>query len=117
MVKLRMFKFGVETSPWWFLQKVQSKDVEYIHASGRVIGCRFYDTKNEERVIAFGEIISTDMLYTEEPVRMNVEDYNFRHYSTEQIERRDYEAQDVGIKTNKDSKEKCENQKAQKSLG
>lgn len=69
-VKLRMFKFGEEVSPWWFLQKVESKDVEYVKASNRIIGCRFYDVQTgQERVIAFGEIISTDMLYREEPVR------------------------------------------------
>lgn len=60
----RHFAFGVEVSPEWFLKKVQSKDVEYIKAGKRIIGCRFYDAyTKQERIIAMGDIITSDMLY------------------------------------------------------
>ena len=63
---LRHFTFGVEVSPKWFLQKVQSKDVEYIKVNGRIVGCRFYNVyTREEQIMAIGDIITSDMLYPE----------------------------------------------------
>ena len=62
---VKSFVFGQEFSPNWFLNKVNSKDVEYIFAGKRVIACRFYDTHSNERVFAIGESITSDLLYKE----------------------------------------------------
>lgn len=63
-MKLRYFTFGVDISPSWFLQKIESKDVEYIHEGGvgKVVACRFYDTLGHEKIITIGQLISNDML-------------------------------------------------------
>ena len=62
---VKSFVFGKEFSPSWFLNKVNSKDVEYIFAGKRVIACRFYDTHSNERVFATGDSITSALLYTE----------------------------------------------------
>lgn len=66
MVRTRHFLFGKNVSPDWFLRKVKSKDVEYVVAGGRIVACKFEDTEGKERVIAIGEVITMDMLYTDE---------------------------------------------------
>ena len=64
MVPLKVFTFGAEKPPRWFLKKVVSGDVKYVYVAGRVVACKFLDTNNKERAIALGELISTDMLYS-----------------------------------------------------
>lgn len=60
----RYFIFGIDKEPKWFMDKVRSKDVEYIKVGGKVVACRFYNVyTREERVIANGDIIASDMLY------------------------------------------------------
>lgn len=68
-VRMRHFLFGKDISPWWFLDKVEHKFVEYIFEKGKVIGCRFYDVRGKEITKAIGELITVDMLYEEEPER------------------------------------------------
>lgn len=58
------FTFGVDMSPKWFLDKVDSKDVEYTEQSRRVIGCRFYDVYGKEINVAIGQEIYRTQLYT-----------------------------------------------------
>lgn len=68
-MRMKAFKFGVEFSPWWFLDKVEHKLVEYIHEGGKVIGCRYYDVNNREVEKYMGDYITRDSLYKEEPKR------------------------------------------------
>lgn len=58
------FTFGVDMSPKWFLDKVDSKDVEYTEQSRRVTGCRFYDVYGKEINVAIGQEIYRTQLYT-----------------------------------------------------
>lgn len=57
------FIFGKEISPQWFLNKVNTKDIEYIFTGKKVIACRFYDVRNIERTFYVGDIIKSDLLY------------------------------------------------------
>lgn len=86
----RQFIFGVDVSPWWFLQKVESKDVEYTYSGGRVTGCRFYDVYGHERCVGMGEAIEIDWLYAGQPQEVQMQVTKYRHYSTEQIEGGNY---------------------------
>lgn len=63
MNEFKSFCFGKDISPKWFIDKVNSKDVEYVRIGGKIMGCRFYDINNRERIFTFGEIITSDMLY------------------------------------------------------
>lgn len=85
------FVFGMDVSPWWFLQKVESKDVEYVFSGGRVTGCRFYDVYGQEQSIAIGDVVKLSQLYNEQPREMQVQVPKYRHYSTEQIEGGNYD--------------------------
>lgn len=80
-LRMRHFIFGVDVSPWWFLQKVESKDVDYVTHSGKVSYCRFYDIKGNERNISIGQMITVDMLYKEEPEKRQMPITTYRHYS------------------------------------
>lgn len=67
----KRFKFGVDKSPWWFIKKVQSMDIEYITKNHKVIGCRFYHIyTNKEKIIYIGQIVTMNMLYANEPERI-----------------------------------------------
>lgn len=69
-IRMRSFVFGKDRRPWWFLQKVDSKDVEYIYCGKKIIGCRFYHIiTRREFIIIRGQTVTTDMLYSEEPRR------------------------------------------------
>ena len=57
------FIFGKEISPQWFLNKVNTKDIEYIFTGKKVIACRLYDVRNIERTFYVGDIITSDLLY------------------------------------------------------
>lgn len=59
------FIFGKEISPQWFINKVNTKDVEYIFTGKKVIACRFYDTRNIERIFYVGDTIKYNLLYRE----------------------------------------------------
>ena len=71
---MKAFKFGVEISPWWFLEKVEYKFVEYTYEGGKVIGCRYYDVSNHNREVEkrIGDYIAVGSLYKEEPKRRGV---------------------------------------------
>lgn len=60
---VKVFIFGVDYSPQWFLDKVMSKDVEYIITRGKVTGCRFYDLDGHEITRSIGDVIDRGMLY------------------------------------------------------
>lgn len=68
-MKLRFFKFGVDISPWWFLQKVETNEVEYIYKDRKISACQFNET-----IINVGEMITVDMLYNEEPIKNKEEE-------------------------------------------
>lgn len=59
------FIFGKEISPQWFINKVNTKDVEYIFTGKKVIACRFYDIRNIERIFYVGDTIKYNLLYRE----------------------------------------------------
>lgn len=98
-VSFKSFLFGVDISPWWFLQKVENGVVHYIYAngdSGRVVGCKFIDVKRKkERVIAMTEMVSQDMLYREEPKRVGVQS-TYRHYPSSYYEGSKKDGQSCG---------------------
>ncbi len=79
--KVRHFIFGVNVSPWWFLQKVESKDIDYITESGKVCSCRFYDANGNERDIEIGQMITIDMLYKKEPEKRQKSKIKYKHFS------------------------------------
>ena len=62
---VKAFVFGENYSPQWFLDKVFSKDVEYITTRGKVTGCRFYDLDGREITRKIGDVIDVGMLYPE----------------------------------------------------
>ena len=59
----KVFVFGESYSPQWFLDKVFSKDVEYIVTRGKVTGCRFYNLTGHEITRSIGDVIDKGMLY------------------------------------------------------
>lgn len=63
------FIFGIEFSPWWFLEKVDKGIIDYTTKAGRIIGCTFTDVRKQERTFKIGDRIDIGMLYTECPVR------------------------------------------------
>lgn len=91
-MKLRYFKFGVDISPWWFLKKVDNKEVEYTYEYGRIQACRFYSPSGKEITKNIGDMITIDMLYKETPTnaKPEVEAKKYRHYQTSKIEGREY---------------------------
>ena len=77
------FCFGVNVSPWWFLQAVEQMHVEYVHNKGKVIGCRFYK-HNKEITKTIGQVIHWYELYTEEPLQTSKPStITYRHYSSD----------------------------------
>lgn len=77
------FRFGVDVSPWWFLQSVEQMHVEYVHDKGKVVGCRFY-RRSKEVTKTIGQVIHWDELYIEEPIQMNKPStITYRHYPSE----------------------------------
>lgn len=65
--KLECFKFGVDMSPEWFLNKVESGLVEYVRESGTIVGCKFLGTRGNTTTKAIGQVIAIEMFCNEEP--------------------------------------------------
>lgn len=66
---MRAFKVGVDSLPWWFIDKLKDGTVEAITKGKGTVGYRYYDTKGRERSIYSGGIVYIDSLYDYEPKR------------------------------------------------